>query len=173
MGKYAFVQGSQRNRCPCTLQACHEELQLWAALLPTAVERARQTYEHANGCAYSVPSDDSPTICSCGMGKDLPPALLASMRSVKAMSGGAAVTTLVYRAALPPLYARPEVSAAKGSVSGGGAGSGVRCAKCSKRGSCMRCVRCRKVTYCSKECQRQDWKNHKPMCAPKAGSEKP
>ncbi|KAI0750189.1 hypothetical protein C8Q80DRAFT_676537 [Daedaleopsis nitida] len=26
------------------------------------------------------------------------------------------------------------------------------------------CSRCRSVTYCSKECQRADWKKHKPIC---------
>jgi hypothetical protein len=31
------------------------------------------------------------------------------------------------------------------------------------------CARCQSATYCSKECQRADWKNHKPHChhAPK------
>ena len=27
------------------------------------------------------------------------------------------------------------------------------------------CV-CKKVSYCSKECQARDWKNHKPSCPP-------
>ncbi len=28
----------------------------------------------------------------------------------------------------------------------------------------LRCIRCRKVFYCSKKCQRKDWKLHKSMC---------
>mmetsp|Transcript_19320 Transcript_19320/g.47778 ORF Transcript_19320/g.47778 Transcript_19320/m.47778 type:complete len:135 (-) Transcript_19320:416-820(-) len=30
----------------------------------------------------------------------------------------------------------------------------------------MVCSRCRFVHYCSKRCQRADWKNHKPFCDP-------
>lgn len=157
----------------CILQACHEELELWAALLPVAVERARQTYAHASDCIYSIPSDAIPidsslTICSCGMGKDLPPAFMQSMMSVKAMKGGAAVSMFVYRAALSPLFAPAEMASAKGfktTVSVPPVGVAVGCAKCGKEGSSLRCSRCRKVRYCSKECQGQDWKNHKPKCA--------
>lgn len=155
------------------LQVGREEFELWTALLPAAVERARQTYAHTSDCIYSLPSNDSPTVCSCGMGKDLPPAFMKAMRSVKAIAGGAAVTTLVYRAALSPLYAPTEMAAAKKvSVERSQAG-GVRCTTCRKGGSSMLCSRCRKVTYCSKECQRQDWKNHKVNCAAKSGSAKP
>ena len=28
----------------------------------------------------------------------------------------------------------------------------------------LRCSRCKKVNYCSKECQRSDWKQHKKQC---------
>lgn len=107
------------------------------------------------------------------MGKDMPPAFMKSMQSAKAMKGGAALTTLVYRAALSPLYAPPEMAAAKGSAKGSKAVSGVRCTKCRKWDSTMLCSRCRKVTYCSKVCQRQDWKNHKVKCAARSDSSKP
>ena len=41
--------------------------------------------------------------------------------------------------------------------------------KCFKRENLKKCVQCGKVSYCSKECQKSDWKSrHKAMC--KAGS---
>jgi hypothetical protein len=45
------------------------------------------------------------------------------------------------------------------------------CAICQKSGSgpnadqpLKACSRCHSVSYCSVECQRQDWKTHKPLC---------
>ena len=32
--------------------------------------------------------------------------------------------------------------------------------------SMQRCARCNTIYYCSKECQRQDWKEHKQECVP-------
>lgn len=160
------------------MQACHEEFELWAALLPTAVERARQSYAHASDCIYSSSNytnqsnTASSTICSCGRHKDLPPSFMESMKSTPT-SGAAALTTLVYRAGLSPLYAPPEMTSGKASKTADGvpsAGVAVGCAKCGKRGSSLICSRCRKVRYCSKGCQRLDWKNHKPKCAVSFGA---
>ncbi|KAH9925057.1 uncharacterized protein BXZ73DRAFT_50096 [Epithele typhae] len=39
------------------------------------------------------------------------------------------------------------------------------CAVCGKEGA-SRCSRCQIVRYCSSDCQRADWKNHKPDCVP-------
>ena len=41
--------------------------------------------------------------------------------------------------------------------------SGFTCHKC-ESASIQRCVRCKSVYYCSRECQRQDWKSHKKEC---------
>ena len=47
------------------------------------------------------------------------------------------------------------------------------CRKCNKvetseefQNSLMQCSRCRMAYYCSKECQKDDWKSHKPFCRP-------
>ena len=38
------------------------------------------------------------------------------------------------------------------------------CQRCGIISSCQSCGKCRLVAYCSKECQRADWKLHKPGC---------
>ncbi len=44
------------------------------------------------------------------------------------------------------------------------------CLKCGNRekkdggGKLMKCARCKSVSYCSRECQREDWKEHKVYC---------
>eukprot|EP00942_MAST-04A_sp_MAST-4A-sp1_P004071 g4071.t1 len=41
----------------------------------------------------------------------------------------------------------------------------LNCAKvCPKFPKPLRCSRCRKATYCSKECQKSNWKQHKKVC---------
>lgn len=42
---------------------------------------------------------------------------------------------------------------------------GVTCVFCSEPGS-KKCGKCHSVTYCSAECQRQDWARHKRLCVP-------
>jgi hypothetical protein len=43
----------------------------------------------------------------------------------------------------------------------------VTCDTCKKRSSytkMKKCSRCRNATYCSVECQKQDWNRHKTEC---------
>ncbi|CAM9230359.1 unnamed protein product [Scytosiphon promiscuus] len=151
------------------------ELDLWAALLPVAVERARQTYAHSASCSYGKPSKPHGarwTICSCGKGKDLPPECMHSLELANQMGGRVPVHPFVYRAALSPLYAPPDSSAFMGVAAAAyrsstlaTASGSPKCAKCGNGGNLKQCTRCRKVRYCSRDCQRQDWNRHKPVCA--------
>ena len=43
------------------------------------------------------------------------------------------------------------------------------CVKCGKDGATKRCARCRSAKYCSVECQKSHWSEHKKNCqAPQA-----
>lgn len=39
-----------------------------------------------------------------------------------------------------------------------------RCSTCSVIGELMQCKQCKKTYYCSRACQKKDWKRHKPRC---------
>lgn len=151
------------------VQAAPGELELWASLLPAAVERARQTYAHSTGCLYTKHGSSGRTLCSCGKGKDLPPAFVKLIKPSDEIGRehGVVVHSLFHRAALSPLFVPSEKHSALPVQNGGSAAAGgdlMKCAKCGKGGKLMQCARCHKVAYCSKECQRQHWKSHKPAC---------
>ncbi len=47
------------------------------------------------------------------------------------------------------------------------------CNKCGLQGvGLQRCARCKKVWYCGRECQREDWKTHKGKCVNIGGNKK-
>jgi MYND finger len=46
-------------------------------------------------------------------------------------------------------------------------GDKSRCRFCLKQPA-KKCARCKEVSYCTKECQKMDWKEHKKSCAPSA-----
>ncbi|KAG1727509.1 hypothetical protein EDB19DRAFT_195566 [Suillus lakei] len=42
---------------------------------------------------------------------------------------------------------------------------GVQCTQCqTKMEKPLKCAKCKSVWYCSKECQKKNWSNHKPTC---------
>ena len=43
--------------------------------------------------------------------------------------------------------------------------AGCAAAGCASEDASRVCARCEAVRYCSRECQRADWKAHKPACA--------
>eukprot|EP00752_Nemacystus_decipiens_P005603 g5071.t1 len=148
------------------------ELELWAALLPVAVERARQSYTHTADCSYAESSDarltkqsdPSRSLCSCGKGKDLPPWFMHSIELANAMGERVPVHPLFYRAALSPLYVPPDTTAfidkammtdlinnrmtgAAGGAGGAGGGGG---AAASSGTACAKCGETGKTLVCTR-----------------------
>ncbi len=156
----------------CNVRADSDELRLWKEIIPACVERCRE-WEHRPSCAYlsksriplSVEPGQNP-ICSCGEGTlppsysfDLPRWDLAAKYAV--------------RAAISPSFSVPfvEQSFEGKKIAEPAALSETGCRFCGKGKpgdggkGLLKCARCQAVRYCSVECQRGDWKEHKKVCA--------
>jgi hypothetical protein len=148
-----------------------DELRLWKELLPALVERCRQ-WEHRPSCEYmakaqiplSVENGQAP-LCSCGNGR-FPP------RFISGIPKWDLVSKYAVRAAISPSFSVPFVEQIfEGDRAEKVADTfGSRCRNCGKGKSSdgvnlLRCSRCSIAKYCSPECQRADWKEHKKLCA--------
>jgi hypothetical protein len=137
------------------------EMQAWKLLLPALTERCRSSWQHGVNCEYEshgkIPLAEEMEIdplCSCGRGKDV-----EGMSKVDLWSKFAPYVT---RVALSPLFA---VSYLETVLRDPGS---RRCYVCRGKGQpkLMTCTVCKKVRYCSKACQKRDWKAHKMRCKP-------
>lgn len=41
-----------------------------------------------------------------------------------------------------------------------------RCGSCQKEGAKLKCSRCKRVYYCARECQKENWALHRELCCP-------
>ena len=156
----------------CTVIVDDDELRLWKEMIPAWVERCRQ-WGHRPSCEYlsksriplSVEHGQNP-ICSCGertlpsrYSFDVPRWKLAAKYAVQA--------------AISPSFSVPFVEQSfEGNkiTTEPAALCETGCRLCGKgnsedgRKGLLRCSRCLAVRYCSVECQRADWKEHKKVC---------
>lgn len=70
-----------------------------------------------------------------------------------------------------PLQRRADMLLREAAPQAGYADDGKRCKSCkrtkpAKGKRLLRCSRCKKATYCSADCQKLDWSNHKDSCLP-------
>ncbi|KAI1161159.1 hypothetical protein F5B18DRAFT_674905 [Nemania serpens] len=153
------------------------ELRLWRYTLPAYVERCRD-WAHRDGCEYAISGsiplstdNGKRVLCTCGVGK-FPP------NFIRNVPGWSVLSKYAVRAAISPAFwapfaddiYSPDMSNLGEKIAGvGKTPIDGRCASCGKNkqadgSALMNCARCRKVKYCSRECQRKDWKAHKSAC---------
>lgn len=171
----SFLALIQTLQC-CTLNVNDAELILWKRALPSLAERCR-TWRHLANCEYrregaTVPLSIEPGkkfLCSCGNGK-LP------KEFVSLPEWDVAAPNAV-RIAISPTYAVPfvenviDVSLAN-MLDKGNAQTAIseRCHSCGQGEAgaqavrLKKCTRCMRAQYCSAECQKKDWKNHRIEC---------
>lgn len=168
-----------------------EELLLWKHALPAFTERCCD-WKHTSSCEYissgipvSTKFGQQP-ICSCGKGK-FPPGYIKHLPGIWEQ-----VAKYAVRAAIPPCFSVPLVErpfeakdldeleewwsdseSSEDSIDAALASLKLRkgtCFNCGKgdvqSGSLLRCSGCMVAEYCSKNCQRLDWKagEHKFLC---------
>ncbi|TFK16970.1 hypothetical protein FA15DRAFT_683641 [Coprinopsis marcescibilis] len=135
------------------------EMQSWKQLLPVLVERCRTSWAHGPNCEYKsagiIPLTEmmeADPLCSCGRGKDN-----EAMHKVVLWKPFAPYVT---RFALSPLFAVSYLENV------GRSPQARKCSACRKKGkpSLKECGGCKNIRYCSPECQKKDWKAHKPKC---------
>lgn len=155
------------------------ELNLWKRAVPPYVERCRD-WRHQPSCEYrrdplqplSLGFGEK-CICSCGEGKfpkgfscDVPKwnviAKYATYMGISPLFSVPYVENSQDISKDPPKPVKTTSTAATSDFS--------QCDNCRKEKSStgkalMRCARCQKVAYCSAECQRAKWGQHKKICA--------
>ena len=160
----------------CNIKVDNKELALWKKTLPSFVERCR-TWEHLETCEYlltgKIPLSTTygeQTLCSCGHGK-----FPASMTPKPVYRSWDKAAGYFVRAAISPMFSVPlvEESSQPFVEAVRSPNAAPTCQKCAKfespgGGKLLTCARCQVARYCSKECQKEDWAQHKILC--RAGS---
>jgi hypothetical protein len=167
---------------PKSIRTPKYELQLWKEALPAWTERCR-TWSHKPGCEYAstgnIPLSTNfgeRVLCSCGEG-NLPTNFMPDFPGWKGLAKYA-VRVAVSPAFASALVDNPLDQSAFGTPKGEPATAkdapiptrqAAACLVCRKSmqpdgSELMNCSRCHIAKYCSKECQRADWKKHKGVC---------
>ena len=168
----------------CTLTVDEAELALWKKVLPSFAERCR-AWPHRKGCEYAAPEAALPLsletgeqfLCSCGHSK-----FPGDFVSLPFWEHAARYAT---RVAISPPYPvayaealvdkdliqsyREQIGVSGAGSTAAAAVSAEKCHSCgatqSKSGGQLKkCLRCLTAKYCSAECQKKDWKKHRPGC---------
>ena len=163
------------------------ELSFWKQLLPACVERCRQTWDHKSTCPYLVKGRIplstkplEPSICRCGEGQDVTnfPAHLPRLASIATRIAIPLLSAVPYVEPMPPTFSPKEIASYdprtqyRVHIPGRLKPDTPHCALCGKvEERLQRCSGCHKATYCSRECQKAAWKEHKQICGKSSGTE--
>ena len=130
-------------------------------MIPLTTERCRNSYNHTDKCEYLagkipvVPTVGIGTGCSCAKGKELEATLFWEKygRKMEAKE--------FVRVALSPLFTSPNFSNDEEDVD-----LDPACERCSViLPRMLMCGRCKTAKYCSKDCQKSHWPEHKVTCS--------
>jgi hypothetical protein len=166
---HSFLAGIVGKKL-CSILVDASELRLWKHVLPAMIERCR-TWEHRTSCEYVTESripisveNGQTSYCSCGNGK-LPAGFITGVPN------WGTVSNYFVRAAISPCFPAPFVEQVFDfeSISKFSGQSSKGCRACGRDkatdgAGLSTCSRCREVKYCSVECQRTGWKEHKKTC---------
>ena len=159
----------------CQVYATEAEMGLWKLLLPAWAERCR-SWSHKKGCEYVIAkriplsvAGGKRCLCSCGTGK-FPANYLRgtpSLNGILKYAVRVAISPLFHSALVDDVYngiksSEPKSSVAK-TLESKSSGACIRCG--TQHSDLQLCSGCRLVQYCSRACQRVDWKSHKPICS--------
>ncbi|KAI1792264.1 hypothetical protein LXA43DRAFT_1133680 [Ganoderma leucocontextum] len=173
------------NRGVVNVRVYGGEMRAWKRLLPALVERCRTTWTHGANCEYvatgkiplELETGEGDPLCGCGRGKDVDGMLRDGLwKKFAPFVTRVAISPLFAVSYLEPVFGRHEEGGDPGASAShphpepnvNGTTSVARCSRCRKRESSalklLRCGRCRTALYCSKACQKGDWKTHKLQC---------
>jgi hypothetical protein len=161
-----------------------DETRGWRLLLPAFSERCR-TWKHLGTCEYrtkGIPAEvdglDISPLCSCGRGKNL--GSFANVPDWKLLRGEATRVAIgpLFSSSMEILRMREEMAAdaidrqrsyAQPQAGGSPSSSSStvpQCAKCGGPGkpTLQLCGVCKTTKYCSRDCQKNDWRTHKLHC---------
>ncbi|KAF8595868.1 hypothetical protein BDV93DRAFT_528382 [Ceratobasidium sp. AG-I] len=147
-----------------------QEMILWKRiLLPVFTERCR-TWSHMPNCEYasrgtvphSLEADES-QICSCGVGIGFAgPEWPSLWKDLLSHATRAAIST-IFPVPYLELVAGPAINGQSGNLPQ--SDPAITCWECGNvGGKLMACGKCKTARYCSTECQKKNWKKHKPNC---------
>ncbi|OSX58701.1 hypothetical protein POSPLADRAFT_1153063 [Postia placenta MAD-698-R-SB12] len=142
----------------CVAHVNTEELRAWKYLLPALAERCRRAWDHGEQCEYRAHNKIplslerySDPLCSCGRGKET--------EGVRGIENWAPFLPHSTRIALSPLFSVPyDGDALKDPHES--------CCGCGGEGKpkLLLCSGCKMANYCSRECQKENWKSHRSAC---------
>jgi hypothetical protein len=173
------IQILQNDSPVAQVKTVGHEAVAWKKLLPAYVERCR-TWSHKANCEYAshgkipitVEIKQNP-LCTCGQGIGFTSAEwnVPSWKGLLPFATRAAISPL-FSVSYIELVAADAKSVHSGMQSAGRGGSKKKkqpsnaCWLCWSSGNptLLTCGKCKKARYCSADCQRQDWQDHKKAC---------